>query len=159
MSGKNKPDTLLENLHRLIEEKKEIDRISWDNLGSLISYSGVGIKKALNNRGLSLTKLEDIIVKLELTKQATKLGLKLSDNKPFNISNKSEKVGLLRSKAKENVLKDKGDLATLEDLCLANWDALMKSESIQDKVELTAMKDINKILDERIAIILKHMKE
>lgn len=157
MEKKNKSKDLIEELHKLIEEKKEIDRISWDNLGNLIGYSGVGLKKALKIRSLSLTKLEEIITKLGLSKEAIDLGFKISEPKSYNLNNKNE--NLRRISSKGNVIKNAEDLNQLELLCLSNWEALIKRESFKDKVELTAMKDINKILDERLAIILKNLKE
>ncbi len=155
----NSPRTktpLILSLHKLIEEKKEIDRISWDNLGDMVGYSGVGLKKALKNKSLSLLKLEEIIVKLKLTKEAKNLGLDISDRKflegiedniesNFNFNN-------------DKTLKSKKDLDKLESLVLSNWDVLMKRKSFKEKVEATTMKDINKILDERLAVILKNIK-
>ncbi|WP_024768059.1 hypothetical protein [Aquimarina macrocephali] len=157
MEGKSKDKGLIEDLHKLIEEKKEIDRISWDNLGDLIGYSGVGLKKALKIRSLSLTKLEEIIIKLGLIKEATNFGLKISGRKSYDLSNKNE--NLRRVTSKDNIIKNEEDFNRLESLCLSNWEALMKRDSFKDKVELTAMKDINKILDERLAIILKNLKQ
>ncbi len=157
MEKKSKNKGLIEGLHKLIEEKKEIDRISWDNLGDLIGYSGVGLKKALKIRSLSLTKLEEIIIKLGLTKEATKLGLKIPEQKSYNLTNKNETLNRINSK--NNIIKNSEDLNNLESLCLSNWEALMKRDRFKDKVELTTMKDINKILDERLAIILKNLKE
>lgn len=157
MNRGNNDQELLEKLHQLIEKKKEMERISWDNLGDLIGYSGVGLKKALKIRSLSLTKLEEIIVKLGIVKDAELLGLKIENYNDYKLLEDSTNVKWLNSKG--NILKGDKDLAKLESLCLSNWDSLMKRESFQDKVELTAMKDINKILDERLAVILKNLKQ
>jgi hypothetical protein len=156
MKENSKNKNLIEDLHQLIEEKKEIDRISWDNMGNLIGYSGVGLKKALKIRSLSLTKLEEIIMKLDLEKEAIRLGLDISGLKSFNVNNKNENLKSINSK--NNIIKNAEDLNKLEILCLSNWDALMKKDNFKDKVELSTMKDINKILDERLAIILKNLK-
>src|SRR5690606_9422328 len=121
---------LILSLHKLIQEKREIDRISWDNLGNLIGYSGVGVKKALKNKSLSITKLEEIIIKLELLKDAQALGLKLSDGKHLSLNNYNESLKKLN-------LKNEDDLALLESICLSNWDLLIKRESFKNKVELT----------------------
>lgn len=157
MDKKSRGKDLIEDLHKLIEEKKEIDRISWDNLGNLIGYSGVGLKKALKIRSLSLVKLEEIITKLGLAKEALNLGHKISDHKTYDLSNTIESFKKINTK--DGIIKSSEDLNQLESLCLSNWEALMKKDSFRDKVELTAMKDINKILDERLAIILKNLKE
>lgn len=147
---------LILSLHKLIQEKREIDRISWDNLGNLIGYSGVGVKKALKNKSLSITKLEEIIIKFDLSKEAQALGLKLSDGKHLSLNSNES---LKKLNLKNNILRNEEDLALLESICISNWDLLMKRESFKNKVELTTMKNINKILDERLAIILKNIKE
>ena len=117
---------LILSLHKLIQEKREIDRISWDNLGNLIGYSGVGVKKALKNKSLSITKLEEIIIKLELLKDAQALGLKLSEGKHLSLNNYNESLKKLN--LKNNILKNEEDLALLESICISNWDLLMKRE-------------------------------
>ncbi len=155
MSESNNREILIEKLHQLIEEKKEVDRISWNDMGKLIGYSGVGLKKALNIRSLSITKLQEIIIKLDLINQAEKIGLEISKDKKFEIkrSSKDDIWGGLH----DLIIENDDDLKKLESLCLSNWEALMKRENFKNKLELTTMKDINKILDERLAIILKNI--
>lgn len=154
MKEGNGNENLIESLHKLIQEKKDIDRISWDNIGDLIGYSGVGVKKALKNKGLSITKLEVIIVKLNLIDDAKNLGLNLSSKKIKQDNGK----GLMAIKLKNNnLLKSEKDIDLLESICLSNWDSLIKRGNFMAKVELTTMKDINRVLDERLAEILKNM--
>ncbi len=158
MKGENIESDLISDLQDLIIEKKELDRISWDNLGALIGYSGVGLKKAIGKKSLSLTHIEEIIIKLGLTKQAQELGMKLSGRKPYVIDRKNEKSDIRNFLQKDKILKNEEDLEILKSMCFANWTALLKKEDFKDKIKLASMKDIDKILDERLAIILKNMK-
>ena len=152
MKEKTKEEELISDLHKLIEEKKDIERISWDNLGRAIGYSGVGVKKALKNKSLSLIKIEKIIIKLGLVKEAESLGFKISNEESI-----TKVDDLLKLSLKGNILKNEKDLDQLESLALSNWKSLIKRQSFIDKVEKTFMKDANKILDARLADILKQL--
>ncbi len=158
MKSANKNDLLINSLLELINNKKELNRISWDNLGNLIGYSGVGLKKAMKNKTLSLSQIEVIILEMELYKEAEKLGMKISDRKLTSPNSKNNKHDIHNFLKKDKILTKEKDIELLESMCKANWSALMKREDFKDKIRLTSMKDIDKILDERLAIILKKMK-
>lgn len=158
MIGENKDEDLMNDLLKLISNKKELERISWDNLGKLIGYSGVGMKKAMIKNSLSLTQLEDVIIKLGLSKEASKLGMKISEKKSYLAHNLKGDSNVNDLNFSKQTLKKEEDFKRLEDLCIANWESLMKRDVFKDKVKLTSMKDIDKILDERLAVILRKMK-
>lgn len=51
----------IELLHDLVSSKRERYKISYKKMGEAISYSDVGMKKALVNKTLSIQQLETII--------------------------------------------------------------------------------------------------
>ncbi len=159
MKGNKTESKLLEDLQNLIIEKKELERISWDNLGKLIDYTGVGLKKAFLKKSLSKVHIEKIIFKLDLVEEAKDIGLNLSSERHSSLEKRNEQTQL-RNLLKDDIFfKKDEDIELLKELCFKNWSALMEKDDFKDKVKLSSMKDIDKILDERLAIILKNMKE
>jgi hypothetical protein len=55
----------IELLHDIVASKRESYKISYKKMGDVISYSDVGMKKALKNKTLSIQQLQKIIDEFE----------------------------------------------------------------------------------------------
>lgn len=97
----------IDKIHDWIESKRLINRVSYKKMGEAIGYTDTGFKKAIKNKRLSITHLEEIINKFDLRTEYLKYFDSNSVNEPTPEHNNLNELALMVVENEDDLMQVK----------------------------------------------------